>query len=1468
MRKQKRVCLKICALLMSLMLLCVFMPIEAFGESEENIDITSWKITTGGSVKVDLQIEKESDTGEYYLNIPDTTVSDMNSNLNIQAPESYKGSEFEVTYDSFTIGQEGYNGKEKKVTSSNGALKLADYLLPNAINYINKYVYSKQIKFTIEGKEYIVKVKPYCALQTSLALVNSGNNISRPKKQLSENEWTTTAVKGQKYKIVVGAFHKNKNITINGTEIESNTFVYQEEGTGATITVVISCKPNESGELDAEARTYKLNIESTDKDYYPIVKNYTNNSGVEFAQYSDSAITLELENVDANTKYKWERIARIGGKAVTTELDSTSNICGIDTRQASNGLFNKYKCTITNTVDDLRYSTSLTLKVTIKALSVDPPEILTNPKTAEYKAGEKADRLTVSAIGTAGGKLTYQWYKNSTNSNSEGEKIPGETKSYYTPVVNHVGTTYYYCEIWDTQQGITCKQPAVTECAEIKVSQLELGLNGEGTEENPYLITSGEDFVKIRKFVNDGYTFADTYFLLKNDVQLPEDWIPIGNTKDGKTDGKNGTNLNPFSGIIDGKDGDTIHTITIPEGKCSLLNYVREATVKNLKIFGKKIAGYGIVEKYSVDYGADGNYNTGVPTSITIDNVTLLAGSATLKSGFIGGFASGMNHINIMNSKIEAGVTIGYDKNQKHIGSFAGTFNGTLINCVSAATVYGTDSVGGLVGIKGQSMGPCAVINSSFTGDIVATGNGVGGIVGSGYASESAPNTPVVSIRNCFVSGNITGVDSVGGILGTEPVCECCWRNGAGTVSSNCFYGKINATGKNIGGIIGFLRSYNKNQGVDNNFYLDNCGAEKAIGTIGEIIYERHPIYGKEYGIKEGSFDEKSGGSAANDSDIRKEKICNSLNNGTGSLHNWIRDQNGYPIHSDKPVEYKMVLSGKYKTEYFVGSSFDTTGMSFVIYLSDGTTKNLTPNDVNFFGFDSSQRGIKTITAKYDELETSFNVRFLEEQPRGITVYLTLYGDKIHDSDTDGEKHTLASNNLVTWISKTPYSVNTNATVKDVLEMAMRQNGMSWSNPSGNYIESITYQGKTLGEFTNGKKSGWMYTLNGTHPLLGVQEQFLNNGDSIVWHYTDDYTKEEGSDKWGAPGADEVKNVTTSGAAGSATTTAPTEVKVSGTTATATVKAENQSEILKQAVDKKSAEIILEVSKADSKGADSVQLSLEVSFVKNISDKTDADLTVNTENGKVTLDQETIKTVLAEAKGATITLEVSKVAKPTEVQKKAAGANGHLLKLTIKSGDKVISDFNKGKVKVVAEIVSKLLDKKVAAIHIADDGKIEQLAGKVLTIGSKKYYEFTTPHFSTFALVDAEELGLEVAEEPTVDAKALTAKLTPIARSAKSAKKNVKVTTSLDKQEKAIVQELKDAGYTVKYRFYRSTKKAAGYKAAVTKKTAAYTNTGGKKGTKYYYKVQVRVYDADGKLAAKTALKQCKYASRTWTKGK
>ena len=511
-----------------------------------------------------------------------------------------------------------------------------------------------------------------------------------------------------------------------------------------------------------------------------------------------------------------------------------------------------------------------------------------------------------------------------------------------------------------------------------------------------------------------------------------------------------------------------------------------------------------------------------------------------------------------------------------------------------------------------------------------------------------------------------------------------------------------------------------------------------------------------------------------------------------------------------------------------------------------------------------------------------------QQQTGKTTVTFRLIGDAVHSGGASNH------NKYVTWIATKYYTFNKESvSVYELFTKALRDAGLSYIGAESNYVSSIQapkgYGEYWLSEFTNGKNSGWMYTVNGEHPLFGLKEYYVTNGDSVVWHYVDDYKQEtsfEGStpiyqDRWleaedtdpptdkviDMSGKGEAKDVTTSGASGSATTTSPTEVKVSGTTAAATVKVENQSEILKQATENKSAEIVLEVAASDTKGAENVQLQLETSFVKNISDKTNASLTLDTENGRVSFDQEALKAIIGEAKGSTIIIEIAKVTKPTEAQKKAAGTNGDIFRLLVKSGDKIISEFNKGKARVRVEIPAKLADKKVAAIYIADDAKIEQLAGKTLTVSGKKFYEFTTPHFSAFALVDAEELGLEV-EEPQVDVKALTAKLTPVARSAKTAKKNVKVTVSLDKQDKAIIKELKDAGYTVKYRFYRSTKKAAGYKAAVTKKTASYTNTGGKKGTKYFYKVQVRVYDENGKLTAKTALKQCKYASRTWAKGK
>ena len=120
--------------------------------------------------------------------------------------------------------------------------------------------------------------------------------------------------------------------------------------------------------------------------------------------------------------------------------------------------------------------------------------------------------------------------------------------------------------------------------------------------------------------------------------------------------------------------------------------------------------------------------------------------------------------------------------------------------------------------------------------------------------------------------------------------------------------------------------------------------------------------------------------------------------------------------------------------------------------------------------------------------------------------------------------------------------------------------------------------------------------------------------------------------------------------------------------------------------------------------------------------------------------------------------------------------------------------------------------------------------------------------------------------ERIAQAKAAAKKAAIKARSSKTAKGSVKVVLFTDAETKAFIKSMQDMGYTVKYRFYRSTKKASGYKVMLTKDKPVYLNTGGKKGVKYYYKVQVRIYDENGKLITATALKQCKYACRIWTK--
>lgn len=125
-----------------------------------------------------------------------------------------------------------------------------------------------------------------------------------------------------------------------------------------------------------------------------------------------------------------------------------------------------------------------------------------------------------------------------------------------------------------------------------------------------------------------------------------------------------------------------------------------------------------------------------------------------------------------------------------------------------------------------------------------------------------------------------------------------------------------------------------------------------------------------------------------------------------------------------------------------------------------------------------------------------------------IKVSFTLKGDSKHGESDD--VHTLKNGGLETWIARTSYEIDAPATVLDVLTKAL-DGKYDLVNAGGNYISEIG----GLAEFDNGRLSGWMFTLNGVHGSLGVDEQTVSSGDVIVFHYTDDYTKEQGSEQWG-----------------------------------------------------------------------------------------------------------------------------------------------------------------------------------------------------------------------------------------------------------------------------------------------------------------------------------------------------------------
>lgn len=334
---------------------------------------------------------------------------------------------------------------------------------------------------------------------------------------------------------------------------------------------------------------------------------------------------------------------------------------------------------------------------------------------------------------------------------------------------------------------------------------------------------------------------------------------------------------------------------------------------------------------------------------------------------------------------------------------------------------------------------------------------------------------------------------------------------------------------------------------------------------------------------------------------------------------------------------------------------------------------------------------------------------------------------------------------------------------------------------------------------------------------------------------TDNVTNQSENTATGTP-------ATTTADINASTTTAADGTK----TTTATVDDQTADKIVDKATANKSEQIIIDATSAAGAAA-AAEVGIPEKTVKEIAEKTDANLTFKTDAAKVQLDKNAVDALAAQA-GTTGTVKLL-------VKTVKSDADIHQVELKLVTSNGAVTDFHGGNVTVTIKPSATLNAKEVICVYIDDNGVYHRVDGKKNADGT---YTFTTGHFSTYAIMSVEDAE-KVFEQQDAKAAEQAKEIMLQARSAKTAKGNIKVNLKVNEDA---IKAIEDLGYTVKYKFYRSTIKNAKYVGKFETTAKTYTNTTGKKGTRYYYKARVMVYDAQGELVAKTALTQCKYACR------
>ena len=275
---------------------------------------------------------------------------------------------------------------------------------------------------------------------------------------------------------------------------------------------------------------------------------------------------------------------------------------------------------------------------------------------------------------------------------------------------------------------------------------------GEGTEEEPYLITSAEDLQWLVTYYNDENLSSPQYYKLATDINIDSSATAPWTFALAK----------PFTDILDGAN----HEIT---GKLY-------AVAGNLQpIIGFVCQNAGVVKNLNVDVQVVGS---GALTE-------MMGETGSLAGGVVGANLGTIDNCTSEGSVSSKDITSGNNL-AVGVGGIAGLNAGTISNSTNNATVQGTNLINGASGWS--------------------SAGGIAGIVADGKFDD-CHNTGTITACKVTSSGTIGGVSLAGGIFG-----HGARRTGSGIIVTNCSNsGTISGTtdtsnlNSRIGGIIGNL---------------------------------------------------------------------------------------------------------------------------------------------------------------------------------------------------------------------------------------------------------------------------------------------------------------------------------------------------------------------------------------------------------------------------------------------------------------------------------------------------------------------------------------------------------------------------------------------------------------------------------------------------------------------------------------